>query len=97
MSGHRGTAQAVTHADRITCHLAVGRLIAGFGIGFVSAIVILYMSEIAPRKIRGAIVSGYQFAITIGLLLSASVDYATQNYTTSASYRIPMGLQLLFP
>jgi MFS family permease len=38
--------------------LVAGRLIAGFGIGFISAIIILYMSEIAPKKIRGAIVSG---------------------------------------
>lgn len=35
--------------------MVAGRLIAGFGVGFVSAIIILYMSEIAPRKIRGAI------------------------------------------
>lgn len=108
--------------------LVVGRLVAGFGIGFVSAsecyklcpfpyttsftpvsltlftlsssilsVVILYMSEIAPRKIRGAVVSGYQFAITIGLLLSASVDYATQNRSNSAAYRIPIGIQLVFP
>jgi len=71
-------------------------VIAGIGIGFVSAIIILYMSEIAPKKVRGAIVSGYQFAITIGLLLSSCVDYGTQNYTTSGSYRIPIGLQMLF-
>lgn len=38
--------------------LVAGRLIAGFGVGFVSAIIILYMSEIAPKGIRGAIVSG---------------------------------------
>jgi MFS family permease len=31
--------------------LVAGRLIAGIGVGFVSAIVILYMSEIAPRKV----------------------------------------------
>ena len=48
----------------------VGRLIAGVGVGFVSAIIILYMSEIAPRKVRGAIVSGYQFCITIGIMVS---------------------------
>jgi len=40
--------------------LVAGRLIAGFGVGFVSAIIILYMSEIAPKKVRGAIVSGKQ-------------------------------------
>jgi MFS family permease len=38
--------------------LVAGRLIAGFGVGFESAIIILYMSEIAPKSVRGAIVSG---------------------------------------
>lgn len=38
--------------------LVAGRLVAGFGVGFVSAIIILYMSEIAPKAVRGAIVSG---------------------------------------
>ena len=38
--------------------LVAGRLIAGFGVGFVSAIIILYMSEIAPKSVRGAMVSG---------------------------------------
>ncbi|KAL5363871.1 general substrate transporter [Aspergillus floccosus] len=76
--------------------LVVGRLIAGFGVGFVSAIIILYMSEIAPRKVRGAIVSGYQFCITIGLMLASCVDYGTQNRTDSGSYRIPIGLQMLW-
>lgn len=41
--------------------IVAGRLIAGIGVGFVSAIIILYMSEICPRKVRGALVSGYQF------------------------------------
>ncbi|GMG51677.1 unnamed protein product [Ambrosiozyma monospora] len=36
--------------------LAVGRVIAGVGVGFVSTVVVLYMSEISPRKVRGAIV-----------------------------------------
>ncbi|GAB5590741.1 Plasma membrane low glucose sensor [Umbelopsis nana] len=76
--------------------LVAGRLIAGFGVGFVSAIIILYMSEIAPRKVRGAIVSGYQFCITIGLLLAACVTYGTENFEDSSSYRIPVGLQMLW-
>jgi MFS transporter, SP family, sugar:H+ symporter len=76
--------------------LVAGRLVAGFGVGFVSAIIILYMSEIAPRKVRGAIVSGYQFCITIGLMLASCVDYGTQNRTDSGSYRIPIALQALW-
>ncbi|KAK3299589.1 general substrate transporter [Chaetomium fimeti] len=74
--------------------IVAGRLVAGFGVGFVSAVIILYMSEIAPRKVRGAIVSGYQFCICVGLLLSSSVDYATQERNDSGSYRIPIALQM---
>ena len=70
-----------------------GRLIAGLGVGFISAIIILYMSEIAPRKIRGALVSGYQFCITLGILLAACVVYVTQWNRDSTSYRIPIALQ----
>ncbi|KAJ7816297.1 hypothetical protein B0H14DRAFT_2602781 [Mycena olivaceomarginata] len=44
------------------------------------------MSEITPKKIstqaRGALVSGYQFAITIGILLANCVVQATQNGST---------------
>ena len=76
--------------------IVAGRLIAGFGVGFVSAIIILYMSEIAPKKVRGAIVSGYQFCITIGLLLASCVDYGTQDRNDTGSYRIPIAIQMLW-
>jgi len=74
--------------------IVVGRLVAGFGVGFVSAIIILYMSEIAPRKVRGTIVAGYQFCITIGIMLGAIVNNFTQDRSDSGSYRIPIAIQL---
>jgi sugar porter (SP) family MFS transporter len=73
--------------------LVPGRLIAGFGVGFVSAIIILYMSEVAPKAVRGAIVSGYQFFITIGLLLASVVDQSMKDNMTARSYRVPMAIQ----
>jgi sugar porter (SP) family MFS transporter len=76
--------------------MTAGRLIAGFGVGFISAIVILYMSEIAPKKVRGAVVAGYQFCITIGILLANCVVYATQNRRDTGSYRIPIAVQFLW-
>lgn len=76
--------------------MVVGRLIAGAGVGFISAIVILYMSEIAPRKVRGALVAGYQFCITIGILLANCVVYATQDRDDTGSYRIPIAVQFLW-
>jgi MFS family permease len=76
--------------------MVVGRLIAGAGVGFISAIIILYMSEIAPKKVRGALVAGYQFCITIGILLANCVVYATQNRLDTGSYRIPIAIQFLW-
>lgn len=43
--------------------MTLGRLVAGLGVGFESAVIILYMSEVAPKKIRGAVVSAYQFCM----------------------------------
>jgi len=60
---------------------------------FVSAINILFMSEIAPKAVRGAIVSCYQFAITIGLMLASIVTNAVENRNDSGAYRIPIGIQ----
>jgi MFS family permease len=54
----------------------------------------LYQSETAPKWIRGFIVSAYQWAITIGLLLAALVNNATANRDDSGSYRIPIAVQL---
>jgi len=76
--------------------MVVGRLIAGAGVGFISAVIILYMSEIAPKKVRGALVAGYQFCITIGILLANCVVYATQNRDDTGSYRIPIAIQFLW-
>ncbi|KAI8721580.1 MFS domain-containing protein [Fusarium sp. LHS14.1] len=80
------------HGDPLACIVA-GRLIAGIGVGFESAIVILYMSEICPRKVRGALVAGYQFCITIGLLLASCIVYGTEDFYSPKSYRIPIAIQ----
>jgi MFS family permease len=45
-------------------HLMVGRVIAGISIGICSSIVPVYQSEIAPKSIRGRVVSLQQWAIT---------------------------------
>ncbi|KAH9885711.1 high-affinity glucose transporter RGT2 [Xylariomycetidae sp. FL2044] len=81
-----------TAATAIPLFLA-GRFFAGFGVGLISALIPLYQSETAPKWIRGAIVGAYQLAITIGLLLAAIVDWATQYRQDTGSYRIPIAVQ----
>lgn len=76
--------------------LVAGRAIGGLGVGLISSCIPLYQSETSPKWIRGAVVSCYQWAITIGLLLAAVVNQATHNRDDSSSYRIPLGIQLLW-
>ncbi|AEO59687.1 hypothetical protein MYCTH_2308157 [Thermothelomyces thermophilus ATCC 42464] len=88
--------QIITGLGNALGAIVAGRLIAGIGVGFESAIVILYMSEICPRKVRGALVAGYQFCITIGLMLASCVVYGTQNRQDTGQYRIPIGIQFIW-
>jgi SP family galactose:H+ symporter-like MFS transporter len=55
--------------------LLCGRFVVGVGIGFSSVVAPLYISEVAPASVRGALVSLYQFAITVGILAAYVVDY----------------------
>ncbi|CAF1564288.1 unnamed protein product [Adineta ricciae] len=74
----------------------VGRVVAGLGVGIISCIVPMYQSECAPKWIRGAIVSGYQWFITIGLLIAAIVNNGTKDIMSYNCYRIPLGIQLIW-
>jgi sugar porter (SP) family MFS transporter len=76
--------------------LVAGRAIGGLGVGLISASVPLYQPEITPKWIRGAVVSCYQWAITIGLLLASCVNQGTKDRNDSGSYRIPFAIQFLW-
>jgi len=54
--------------------LLVGRFVAGMSIGLLSAVIVLYQSELAPANLRGALSTLYQMGITFGILLAAYLD-----------------------
>ncbi|KAJ3538805.1 hypothetical protein NMY22_g5014 [Coprinellus aureogranulatus] len=74
----------------------VGRVFAGLGVGLVSVLIPMYQSECSPKWIRGAVVSTYQWAITIGILLAAVVNNATKDKSGPPSYRIPIAIQFVW-
>ncbi len=63
--------------------LVVYRIIGGVGIGVVSIISPLYISEVAVAQYRGRLVSLYQLAVTIGFLGAYLVNYQLLGYSTS--------------
>jgi len=50
--------------------LVIFRLIGGLGIGVASMVSPLYISEFSPAKYRGMMVSLYQLALTIGIVVA---------------------------
>ncbi|KAG6857299.1 hypothetical protein H0H87_006492 [Tephrocybe sp. NHM501043] len=76
--------------------ITVGRFIAGLGVGALSAIVPLYNGETAPKALRGTLLVLYQLQIIIGIFLSYILDLATHKIPNSASWRVPVGLQLVW-
>lgn len=68
--------------------LVIWRIVGGIGIGIVSIVCPLYISEISPTSHRGRMVSLYQLAVTIGFLgaylmnyylLEFSYDFSSEN------------------
>src|ERR1700712_1416935 len=84
--------------------LVVGRVIAGVVVGIASSICPVYQAEIAPKEIRGRVVSLQQWAITWGILIQYFIQYGawwigggpTDPNKPTAAFRIPWGIQI-FP
>lgn len=55
--------------------LVAFRMVGGFGIGIVSIVSPIYISEVSPAEKRGTLVSLYQLAVTVGFLLAYLMNY----------------------
>ncbi|MEL7500585.1 MAG: sugar porter family MFS transporter [Planctomycetota bacterium] len=67
------SAIASAAADSIS-FLVISRIAGGFAIGLASCTSPLYISEIAPKVIRGKLVATYQLAIVAGILLAQVIN-----------------------
>jgi len=69
-----------------------GRVLAGVGVGTVSVIATLYISEFSPANIRGRLVSLYVLAAAVGFLCSGLVDYA---FSSAHAWRVMFALAVI--
>ena len=70
--------------------LIVARLILGLAIGVAAVAAPLYIAESSPLSIRGALVSTYQLAITVGILASYLTGLVIEG--DGGTWRIMFGL-----
>ncbi|KAF2703973.1 general substrate transporter [Pleomassaria siparia CBS 279.74] len=87
--------QAITDHDKNI--IIGGRVILGLGVGIFSSTSPLYIGEIAPTEIRGPLLSCWQLTISVSQIIAAVINRGTESLTTTASYRIPTTVQLVFP
>ena len=73
---------------------AWSRIVGGLGIGLASNVSPMYISEIAPKSIRGRLVSINQLAIVVGILSAQLVNLAIYNYSPTAPDLVGSGLAL---
>ena len=74
--------------------LVAYRIIGGVGIGIVSIVSPVYISEISPQKVRGMMVLLYQLAISAGFVLAYLVNYLLLvNVDVPELWRIMLGAE----
>lgn len=74
-----GIGTAIVAAAQNIAMLVVGRIILGVGVGFATQATPLYLSEMAPHSVRGALNIMFQLAVTIGIFAAQMINYGTLN------------------
>ena len=77
--------------------LYIGRVIGGFGVGLISAVVPSYIGENANKEIRGRCIGTMQLFNVTGIMLSYFVNYGMSSHTSlgALQWRVPFALQML--
>lgn len=76
--------------------LTAARFIGGLGIGMLSMVAPLYISEISPPEIRGTLLVLEEFSIVTGIVIAFWITYGTQYIPSEWAWRLPFLIQI-FP
>ena len=77
----------------VVAQLLVGRIVAGIGLGVISCNTAIWQAETAPANIRGMLVACSLSFLILGQLIAYWLEYGTNTWSSSASWRFPMAFQ----
>ncbi|KAJ9255504.1 hypothetical protein DTO212C5_9134 [Paecilomyces variotii] len=75
--------------------LTVARFIGGLGIGMLSMVAPLYISEISPPECRGTLLVLEEFCIVSGIVVAYWITYGTRYIAGEWAWRLPFLLQMV--
>ncbi|KAI5119252.1 hypothetical protein M0805_008803 [Coniferiporia weirii] len=74
-----------------------GRVVAGVGVGAISAVAPAYVSECSPKNVRGRITGLFQIMVAIGVMISYFINFGISQHNPNGPrvWQIPFGFQLV--
>jgi len=80
--------------------LVIARIVGGLGVGIASLVSPMYIAEVSPSHMRGRLVSSYQLAIVVGILVVFFVnyliaDFGNEEWVVDVGWRWMFGSELL--
>ncbi|KAI0681844.1 general substrate transporter [Earliella scabrosa] len=89
--------QTVSGGSRGLGYIYAGRVIAGLGIGAISAVAPAFVSECSPKEVRGRITGLFQIMVAVGVMLSYFINLGISLHIHSgfSVWQIPFGFQLV--
>ncbi|CAL4992121.1 unnamed protein product [Urochloa decumbens] len=86
-------AGAAISGGAVNVYMAIlGRALLGVGLGFANQAVLLYLSEMAPARYRGAFSNGYQLTLCLGSLAANVINYGADKIAGGWGWRLSLGL-----
>lgn len=82
----------LTTAAQDLVMLFSGGILLGCGLGFAYQAIPIYLSEIAPTRIRGALNILFQLNLRVGTLLAYIVNHGTSKIRGGQGWRLSLGL-----
>ncbi len=77
--------QTVAGGSRGIGYIYAGRVVAGVGIGAISAVAPAYVSECSPKDVRGRITGLFQIMVAIGVMISYFINCECRQFSASGA------------
>lgn len=89
--------QLLSNHTRGLRYLMIGRILCGIGIGAVSNLAPMYVSEISPPSIRGRLVGMYEISWQVGGIFGFFINFGTEQLLQGSNkqWQTPIAVQII--
>ena len=70
--------------------VSLGRFVVGMGVGASAVVVPAYVAEMAPKELRGSVVTVYELMVCLGMITSGLVDWGLRGVEHSWRWIVAM-------